>query len=171
MKSVKLITMLFVLIYGSGLWVTANGQEKTKSAETKWYTLEEAQKLAAESDRDKLIMLFVEAEWCGICKEMHKRVFPEADVAALMNSGFLPVTLDLDSREPVTYFDTELTERELARKLNVQATPTTIFIDRSGEALANHRGWLDTDDLTALLTFMHSEKFGEIDFDEFRDKF
>jgi len=169
MKPVKFLTLLFAILFISGQWLHLNGQEKSKAAETKWHSLEEAQKLAAESDGNKLIMLFVEAEWCGICKEMHRRVFPDAGVSGLLETGFLPVSLDLDSREKVNFFGTELTKRELAQKLNVQATPTTIFIDSTGEALANHRGWLDAERLASLLTFMHSDKFGEIDFEEFED--
>lgn len=169
MKPVKILTLFITTLIASGTWFNVNGQDKSKSAETKWYTIEEAQHLASGSIGDKLIMIFVEAEWCGICKEMHRRVFPTADVSDHLAAGFLPVSLDLDSRERVNFFGTELTKRELAQRLNVQATPTTLFIDSTGEVLANHRGFLDANDLVSLLTFMHSDKFGEIDFEEFKD--
>lgn len=169
MKNVKVLSLFITILFASGQLFNLNGQNKSKTTETKWFTLKEAQTLAAESNGNKLIMLFVEAEWCGICKQMHKLVFPTAKVSNQIDTGFLPVSLDLDSREVVNFFGTELTKRELAQKLNVQATPTTIFIDSSGEVLANHMGFLDANDLISLLTFLHSDEFGKIDFIEFKD--
>ncbi len=130
-----------------------------------WMNLEEAQE-AAMTDR-KNIMVFVEAEWCGICRQMEQNVFPEAEIQKIVDDMYHPVTIDLDSRELVRFNGEEMTEREFARAMNVSATPTFLFINPEGVVLAHQVGYNAANRFEALLLFIYSDQFGEISFEDY----
>lgn len=130
-----------------------------------WLKLEEAQK-AAEAD-GKTIMVFVEAEWCGICRQMKSEIFPERVIRKQITANFHPVAVDLDSRKNVLFNGQEMTEREFARKMNVSVTPTILFIDPEGEVMAYQTGFNPVDRFEALLVFINSDEFGELSFEDF----
>ena len=60
----------------------------------KWLSLDDGQ-IAASKDR-KVLFVFFEAEWCAICKRMKKETFPNAEILSLLESRFVPVSVDLD---------------------------------------------------------------------------
>lgn len=130
-----------------------------------WLKLEEAQEVAAADG--KHIMVFVEAEWCGICRQMERNVFPDEIIQELIKNNYHPVTIDLDSKEKIMFNGQEMTEREFARRMNVSATPTILFINPDGEVLAHQIGYNPVDRFEALLRFVYSDHFGEIPFEEF----
>jgi len=130
-----------------------------------WLKLEKAQ--SAATNDGKTIMVFVEAEWCGICRRMENEIFPQVAIQTLIREKYHPVTIDLDSREKVIYNGQEMTEREFARKMNVSATPTIIFINPQGEVLAHQIGFNPADRFESLLNFINSDQFGEMPFEEY----
>jgi len=133
-----------------------------------WLKLEQAQ-IAAETD-DKIVMVFVEAEWCGICRRMESEIFPDKKIQKIVQEKYHPVTIDLDSREKVVFNGREMTEREFAREMNVQATPTILFLDANGEVMAHQIGYQPVERFEAVLTFFESDEFGEISFEEYYEK-
>jgi len=132
---------------------------------TEWLKMELAQEYA--SNDGKNIMVFIEAEWCGICRQMERNVFPDSAVQRLIKEKYHPVTIDLDSRETITFNEEEMTEREFARTMNVSATPTILFINPQGEVVAHQIGYNPVDRFEALLRFINSDHFGKISFEEY----
>ena len=130
-----------------------------------WLKLEEAQQQASETG--KTVFVFVEAEWCGFCRQMEREVFPDERVIGVVNEYYLPVTIDVDSRDRVRFNGEEMTEREFARLMNVRATPTILFIDPEGVELGRQEGYNPTDRFKAVLEFVLSDQFGEIPFEEY----
>lgn len=164
----KTILILLFLLLSS---TAAFGSDYKPSAGTlpdepfAWISLEQARIEAAATG--KTIMVFVEAEWCGICKQMRKNVFPRENIRNLVRETILPVTIDLDSTEPVVFNGETMTERDFARKMRVSATPTTIFMDAEGQVIAHQLGYVPADRLEALLNFIRSDDFSKMHFDEY----
>lgn len=143
-------------------------EEEISSDEINWVSLTEAQE---KSDIDgKPLFIFVEAEWCGICKRMMNSVFPQSTITSLLTDNFHPVLIDLDSRDTILFNGEVMTERSFAKNMQVQQTPTTIFIDENGEVLGSQPGFMDTDELEKLLLYVLSEQFGVVPLSEFRIK-
>lgn len=70
-------------------------------------------------------MIFVDGytSWCGPCKMLAKTVFTNDTVADYFNRHFVNVKMDMEKGEgPV-----------LAKKYEVRAFPTLLFLDRNGE--------------------------------------
>ncbi|MGM0460754.1 MAG: thioredoxin family protein [Bacteroidota bacterium] len=134
--------------------------------EINWVSLEEAQTRSAEDG--KPVVVFVEAEWCGICKEMRRSVFPNDEVKSFLEEKYHMVSIDLDSRKEVQFNKQLITERQFARSMGVEATPTLIFLDSNGEELGRRPGYLGRTDMKRLLEFILSDKFGVISFEEYQ---
>ena len=156
-------TALMLLLGGPG-FLGGPGIANAQSAPT-WLSLDEGQVLA--STDKKVLFIFVEAEWCGICKRMKKEVFPNADILALLENRFATVSIDLDSKHSVVFNGKDFTERSFAESMDVIATPTMIFADQDGKILGETAGFYGEDRFLLLLSFLDSERFQEMTFEEF----
>ena len=94
------------------------------SSEVSWsYDMEQAQKLAEESD--KKMMLFFTGEWCVPCRIMKREVFSDKEVLKLINDELVPVLIDID----------EAKWKEYVKLYNIGTTPITIFTDEEGNVI------------------------------------
>ena len=112
----------------------------------------EAQALAKKEH--KIIFLDAYASWCGPCKRMAKTVFSQAEAGDFYNKHFVNLKIDMEKGEGPT----------LARKYQVSAYPTLLFIDAEGELVHYQRGGLPIDRFlqlgqTALSKIDHSGEF------------
>jgi thioredoxin-related protein len=136
-----------------------------QSEDVRWLDLSTAMEAAAEGERH--VLVFIEADWCAICKNMKASVFTEAPITTELANEYVPALINLDSRRLVRFNNVELTEREFARTMEVITTPTILFLDSSGKVLARHLGYVSAERLTLLLKYVRSEDFGVISVDDF----
>lgn len=91
-------------------------------------------KAEAEGDGKHFAVLF-EQRGCPYCREMHEVNFARAEIADYVSSNFGVLQLNMWGSRAVTDFDgEELEERDLARKWNVNFTPTIVFFGPGGDA-------------------------------------
>lgn len=76
---------------------------------------------------NKLIFMDAFTTWCGPCKMMTNQVFPNEQVSQFYNANFVNVKMDMEKGEGL----------ELARKFDVRAYPTLLFIDPSGAEIVH----------------------------------
>lgn len=161
------VTYAFILLPLGAFLYGASFNSPALSAADKinWYTMKEAQELAASDG--KKILVYAEASWCTYCNKMEKEVFPKSDVQQVITEFFYPVMADIESDNIITFNDEEMTEQEFANSMRVAATPTFLFIDREGEILGRQPGYMPPDIFKALLTYVGSDAFSRINFDHF----
>lgn len=92
--------------------------------------------LAKAKKENKLIFVDAYASWCGPCKLMVKNVFPQKAVGEYYNSHFVNAKIDMEKGEGV----------DLAKKYNVKAFPTYLFIDGNGEVVHRTLGYVEEND-------------------------
>lgn len=96
--------------------------------------------LAEARKSDKLIFFDAYTTWCGPCKMMSSRVFPQQEVGDFFNENFVNVKIDMEKGEGI----------ELAKKYKVRAYPTLLFVNGDGELVHSSVGYRDAAELIEL---------------------
>lgn len=97
--------------------------------------------IKAESKKTgKPIFMDAYTTWCGPCKMMSSRVFPDEAVGKFYNANFVNVKIDMEKGEGI----------DLAKAYEVKAYPTLLFLDAEGEILHTGVGYRDAQALIEL---------------------
>lgn len=86
--------------------------------------------LAKAKQENKLIFLDCYTVWCGPCRMMANTVFTDAKVGDFFNAHFINAKIDMEKGEGV----------ELAKRYQVDAYPTMMFIDGDGKVVHRFTG-------------------------------
>lgn len=92
--------------------------------------------LAKAKKENKLVFVDAYASWCGPCKLMVKNIFPLQTVGDYYNSHFVNAKIDMEKGEGIG----------LAKKYNVKAFPTYLFINGDGEEVHRTLGYVEEKD-------------------------
>lgn len=92
--------------------------------------------LAKAKAENKLIFIDAYASWCGPCKMMSARIFPQKEVGDYFNAHFINLKLDMEAADNL----------QIAKKYEVKAYPTYLFLDSDGEIVHRALGGMPADD-------------------------
>ncbi len=96
------------------------------------------QKAKAEN---KTIFMDAYTSWCGPCKSMQARVFPDKKVGDFFNENFINVKIDMEQGEGPA----------IGMKYPVRGYPTLFFIDpKSGKIVNQALGYKSTEQLIQI---------------------
>jgi len=84
-----------------------------------------AEALAKAKKENKMVFMDCYTSWCGPCKMMTKKIFPQKEVGEYFNAHFVNFKVDMEKGEGI----------ELKNKYGVKAFPTLLFMDANGEVL------------------------------------
>jgi len=79
--------------------------------------------VAKAKTENKIIFIDLYATWCGPCKKMDKETFADPTAGKYYNENFVNYKIDAEKGEGI----------DLAKKYEVKAYPTTIYIDATTE--------------------------------------
>jgi len=100
----------------------SNKRIDSAMSEIAWIKEDYAAALQQADADGKLIMIDVYTEWCGPCKLMDKKTFPEKEVVD-KSANFVSLKLDAEKGQGV----------EVAKKFGVTSFPTMLFVNGKGE--------------------------------------
>ncbi len=105
-----------------------------------WRALPDALALAAASDVPALV--YVQAPWCGPCRQLERETFADPAVRARL-ARFALARLTLDDRDRHHRVGPyRLSEAAWSRRLGAEATPTLVVLTSGGAVLGRHTGAL-----------------------------
>lgn len=81
------------------------------------------QALAKAKKENKLVMFDAYTTWCGPCKVLKTKVFPNKELGAYMNKRFVSIGVDMEAGEGI----------QLANQYPVEGYPTIFFLDADGK--------------------------------------
>ncbi|MEX0994800.1 MAG: thioredoxin fold domain-containing protein [Balneolaceae bacterium] len=158
------LTMGFIILTLS--LSVAFAQEKTADdLRIQWTGMERALELAAENN--KTILIDVYAEWCSYCQRMQDEVYPDLEVRQIIREYFIPVRVNVDSKQTLKYLDRSFTQEEFSRALENRSTPTYYFMNEKGEVVGRQPGYMPADVFSSLLEFVGSGAYRTQTYDEF----
>lgn len=109
------IFILMVFLIGGASGEVAAQMELFKG------TFQEALEKAKKENKDLFVDFY--ADWCAPCKQMAAEVFTLPEVGDYFNTRFVCVQVDADAKE----------NKEIAKKYNVTALPTLVFVRTKDE--------------------------------------
>jgi thioredoxin 1 len=128
MKNIILALFLFTVI-------SISAQEPATEG-IKFNVHEWTEALKSAKTGKKLIMLDAYTSWCGPCKMMAKTVFTQKSVGDFYNKNFVCIKIDMEKGEGI----------ELAKKFQVTAYPTFLFVDENGNVVKRVLGYQKAED-------------------------
>ncbi|MEL7161245.1 MAG: thioredoxin domain-containing protein [Bacteroidota bacterium] len=96
--------------------------------------------LAQAKAEDKIIFIDAYTTWCGPCKMMAAKVFPQEKVGKVYNEKFINAKFDMEKGEGPG----------LAERYAVMAYPTYLFVDGNGDIVHKGIGYIPAADFLAL---------------------
>lgn len=97
--------------------------------------------VAKAKKENKLIFMDAYTSWCGPCKMLQARVFPDQELGNYFNQNFVSAKFDMEKGEGPT----------LAQKFGVRAYPTLYFIDPNTQKVVHQvLGYRSVDQLMAI---------------------
>ena len=104
---------------------------------------------------NKRLMLYFGQDGCPYCKALMKVNFGDPAIAATAQASFVAVALNIWGDREVTWIDGRtLPEKELARMLRVQYTPTLLFFDEQGGVALRLNGYSPPDKFKVALDYV-----------------
>ncbi|MFA0963691.1 thioredoxin family protein [Roseivirga sp. BDSF3-8] len=150
MKNLKIFVIAaFALFATAASFATESDAPKEDDKKIEWLTLEEAYRKNQEEPRK--IFIDVYTNWCGWCKKMDKDTFSDEEVAEYANDNYYAVKLNAESDRIMNLGDVELTEREIARQLQVRSYPTIVFMQEDFKNFQPVPGYRTADDFKNML--------------------
>ena len=93
--------------------------------------------LAKAKAENKCIFVDCYATWCGPCKDMNQKVFPDSDVGAFFEAHFVSVQVQMNetSKDSDAVKQWRPDAKQLAKEYGVSAYPTYLFFTPDGTAV------------------------------------
>ena len=115
----------------------------------KWFTetlLDLRDDVADAAREKKRVLLYFGQDGCPYCTALMKVNFSQPDIVAATRGNFVAIALNIWGDRDVTWTDGRaMSEKELARALAVQFTPTLLFLDEKGGIALRLNGYQPPD--------------------------
>ena len=123
---------------------------------------------AAQAARSgKRLLLYFGQVGCPYCKELMQTSFSQKAIADKTAKYFLPIAFNLFGDREVTWFDGKpRSEKEFAKFLKVQFTPTLLLLDEKGHIIARINGYYPPHRFSAALDYSAQRLEGKLSFAE-----
>ena len=172
MKTILTI-LVFLLFAPAALMAASEGELQagfvnpgyhTKPAWFKESFLDIREDIEEAAAQNRRLMLYFYQDGCPYCEKLLKDNFGNRSIAGKTQEYFDVIAINMWGDREVTDLDGKLTtEKNFARGLDVQYTPTLLFLDEQGELVTRLNGYFPPHQFTAMLDYVGGKKEKETD--------
>lgn len=123
-----------------------------------WFTegfLDFKEETAALAKSGKRLMVYFGQDGCPYCRELMQTNFSHKPIVEKARRHFEAIAINIWGDREVTWIDGRtMSEKDLARFLRVQFTPTVLFFDAEGKVVARLNGYYPPMRFSAALDFV-----------------
>jgi thioredoxin-related protein len=151
---------LLMLVLALALATTARAQDASPYAIDipPWFAqsfLDFREDLADAAREGKRLLVYFGQDGCPYCKRLMVANFSQRAVVEKTRKHFVAIALNIWGDRDLTWVDGRVTsEKDLARTLNVQFTPTLLFFDEKGKVVARLDGYYPPQRFEAVLDYV-----------------
>ena len=131
MKRIAFLITMVLIAFTSYAGPSESDSNTEKEAGIQFHKGTWKEALQKAEKEGKPVFLDISASWCGPCKMLKSRTFPDDEVGEFYNANFINVAVDGEKGEGI----------ELARKYKIRGYPTLIFLDSNGKVIAQTAGY------------------------------
>jgi thioredoxin-related protein len=124
----------------------------------KWFSegfLDFREETAAAERSGKRLLVYFGQDGCPYCSELMQTNFSQRAIVEKTRRHFVAIALNIWGDREVTWIDGRtMSEKEFARFLKVQFTPTLLFLDGQGRIVARLNGYYPPNRFSAALDYV-----------------
>lgn len=103
----------------------------------------------------KRLLVYFGQDGCPYCKQLMQTNFSQKDIVDATRKNFVALALNIWGDREVTWIDGRtMAEKDFARMLKVQFTPTVLFLDERGAVVARVNGYYPPHRFRAVLDYV-----------------
>lgn len=114
-----------------------------------WRTLDAG--LAEAEESGKRVLVDVYEDGCKYCRAMEQNVYPDSTVRTVLDAGYIPVKVNGNSDELITFNGEQVISRTWAQDKGVYVFPGTLILDAKGNTIKQRTGFMNVDELRRFL--------------------
>jgi thioredoxin-related protein len=128
----------------------------------KWFTetfLDFREDVADAAKDGRRLMIYFGQDGCPYCTQLMVTNFSQRDIVDKTRRHFVAIALNIWGDREVTWVDGKsMSEKALARRLDVQFTPTLLFLDEKGKLAARLNGYYPPHKFDAVLDYVATKQ-------------
>jgi thioredoxin-related protein len=140
-------------------------QSDEELASLRWHQWDEG-KIAAQTS-SKFMLVDVFTTWCGWCKKMDRSVYGNQSVQRLLATSFIPIKLNAESSNLITYDNKQCTEQVWAEEFKVNGYPATLVFDQASKLVARLNGYVEPEKFIRFLKFSQGKYYTKYTFQQY----
>ena len=131
-----------------------------------WHDFDAGMAKARASDKYAFIEVYT--DWCTYCKQMEEVTFKSEPVLNQLKEKFVPIKLNAEATDSVTWQGEKYASNELATIWGVTSYPTMLFFNSEGKIVGAFPSYADPDLMVKLLSYISTgAREKNIAFEEF----
>ncbi len=142
------------------------------SAKPDWFKesfLEFEDDVAEATAAGRRVMLYFHQEGCPYCSRLIGENFTDPEIKAYIIRHFDGISLNMwGDREVVSIAGKNFTEKTFAAALEVQYTPTLVFLDETGKVALRLNGYYPPGDFRAAINYVAQKLEHKLSFSQYR---
>ncbi|MCH8122003.1 MAG: thioredoxin fold domain-containing protein [Bacteroidetes bacterium] len=157
------ISLVALVVIGAAF---GQDQNVADGSPVRWPSFETALKSAKDSG--KIVLIDVFAPTCPWCRKMQAEVYTDEKLQAYLYSTFEIGRIDISiEADTVIFKGYELSSAQLGAGFGASGTPTTIFMEPSGEYITRLPGYHGLEDFRDVLKYVGSESYRDMSFADY----